>query len=54
MAIAHMLLDRGADPNVYFTAGSGKYTALVAAIGEGEENRPPHPRATSWCVCCSQ
>ena len=44
IAIATMLLDRGADPNVFFMAGSSKYTPLVAAIGEGEESRPPHPR----------
>jgi ankyrin repeat protein len=44
IAIAGMLLDNGADPNVFFRAGSSKYTPLVAAIGEGEENRPPHPR----------
>jgi|RhiMethySRZTD1v2_1073278.scaffolds.fasta_scaffold01606_19 uncharacterized protein len=42
IAIARMLLDRGADPNVFFMAGSSKYTPLVAAVGEGEENRPPH------------
>jgi ankyrin repeat protein len=44
IAIARMLLDRGADPNVFFMAGSSRYTPLVAAIGEGEEHRPPHPR----------
>jgi uncharacterized protein len=43
-AIGRMLLDRGADPNVFFMAGSSKYTPLVAAIGEGEEQRSPHPR----------
>lgn len=42
--IARMLLDRGADPNVFFMAGSSKYTPLVAAIGEGEQNRSAHPR----------
>ena len=25
-------------------AGSSKNTPLAAAIGEGEENRPPHPQ----------
>jgi ankyrin repeat protein len=44
IAIARMLLDHGADPNIFFMAGFSKYTPLVAAIGEGEENRPPHPR----------
>jgi ankyrin repeat protein len=44
IAIAGTLLDHGADPNVFFMAGSSKNTPLAAAIGEGEENRPPHPR----------
>ena len=43
VAIARALLDRGADPNVYFMAGDSRYTPLVGAIGEGEEDRPPHP-----------
>jgi ankyrin repeat protein len=43
MTIARMLLDRGADPNAFFMAGSSRYTPLVGAIGEGEEGRPPHP-----------
>ncbi len=42
--IARLLLDRGADPNAYFMAGASRYTPLVGAIGEGEEDRPPHPR----------
>ncbi len=44
VAIATKLLDVGADPNGFFMAGASKYTALVAVVGEGEENRPPHPR----------
>lgn len=44
VAIAELLLDHGADPNAYFMAGDSRYTPLVGAIGEGEENRPPHPR----------
>ena len=44
IAIAGMLLAHGADPNIFFMAGSSKYTPLVAAIGEGEEQRPPHQR----------
>ena len=43
LAIARALLDHGADPNVYFMAGDSRYTPLVGAIGEGEEDRPPHP-----------
>lgn len=42
VAIARALMDHGADPNVYFMAGSSKYTPLVGAIGEGEEGRPAH------------
>jgi len=41
--LARLLLDYGADPNVYFMAGDSRYTPLVGAIGEGEEDRPPHP-----------
>jgi ankyrin repeat protein len=44
VTIARLLLDHGADPNAYFMAGSSRYTPLVGAIGEGEENRPPHPQ----------
>jgi ankyrin repeat protein len=43
IAIARLLLDRGADPNAYFMAGDSRYTPLVGVIGEGEEDRPPHP-----------
>jgi ankyrin repeat protein len=43
IAIAKLLLDHGANPNAYFKAGNSFYTPLVGAIGEGEENRPPHP-----------
>ncbi len=42
VAIARLLLDAGADPTVFFMAGGSRYTPLVGAIGEGEENRPPH------------
>lgn len=44
VAIARLLLDSGADPNAYFMAGDSRYTPLTGAIGEGEEDRPPHPR----------
>ena len=44
VAIARVLLDHGADPNAYFMAGGSRYTPLVGVIGEGEEDRPPHPR----------
>lgn len=44
LAIARMLLDRGADPNAFFMAGDSRYTPLTGVIGEGEEDRPPHPQ----------
>jgi ankyrin repeat protein len=44
VTIARMLIDHDADPNVHFAAGGSAYTPLVGAIGEGEEDRPPHPR----------
>jgi ankyrin repeat protein len=44
VAVARELLDHGADPNVFFMAGHSRYTPLVGVIGEGEEDRPPHPR----------
>ena len=43
LAIARLLLDHGANPNAYYMAGDSHYTPLVGVIGEGEENRPPHP-----------
>jgi ankyrin repeat protein len=43
VAIARALLDRGADPRVYFMAGDSKYTPFVGIVGEGEEDRPGHP-----------
>jgi ankyrin repeat protein len=44
VAIARLLLDSGANPNAFFMAGGSRYTPLVGAIGEGEEDRPPHPQ----------
>ncbi len=41
--IARLLFDHGADPNVHFMAGDSRYTPLSGVIGEGEEDRPPHP-----------
>jgi ankyrin repeat protein len=42
--IARLLLDAGADPNAYFHAGESHYTPMTGVAGEGEEDRPPHPR----------
>jgi ankyrin repeat protein len=44
VGIAKLLLDHGADPNAWFMAGDSRYTPLVGVIGEGEEDRPAHPR----------
>ncbi|HEY9229098.1 MAG TPA: ankyrin repeat domain-containing protein [Gemmatimonadaceae bacterium] len=44
VAIATMLLDAGANPNAYFMAGDSRYSPLTGVFGEGEEDRPPHPR----------
>ena len=45
VAIARVLLDRGADANDYFEVGSHpcRYTTLCGAAGEGEDDGPPHP-----------
>ncbi len=44
VAIARLLLDAGADPNAFFHAGDSHYTPMTGVAGEGEEDRPPHPR----------
>ena len=42
--IARMLLEAGANPNAFFHAGDSHYTPMTGVAGEGEEDRPPHPR----------
>ena len=42
--IARLLLDAGADPNAFFHAGDSHYTPMTGVAGEGEEDRPAHPR----------
>ena len=43
VAIAQLLLDRGANPNAYYMAGHSVYGALVGIAGDGEQDAPPHP-----------
>jgi ankyrin repeat protein len=49
VAIARLLLDRGASANDYFEVGDGphRYTALCGVAGEGEDDAPPHPQRES-------
>jgi hypothetical protein len=44
VAIARLLLDHGANPNIHFMAGDSRYTPLTGVVGEGEEGRPPRPQ----------
>jgi hypothetical protein len=45
LAIAALLLDHGADPNDFYMAGDARYTVLVGAAGEGEQESPRQPYA---------
>ena len=45
LAIARQLLDNGADPNDFYMAGDARYTVLVGAAGEGEQDSPRQPYA---------
>jgi uncharacterized protein len=47
VAIATLLLDRGADPNDFYMAGDAPYTVLVGAAGEGEQDSPRQPCAAA-------
>jgi uncharacterized protein len=44
VAIALRLLDAGANPNDFYMAGDAKYSALVGAAGEGEQDSPRQPQ----------
>jgi len=51
VAIARLLLDHGADPNVQFDDGWGSpFKPLTGVIGQGEGVRPPHPRASELAL----
>jgi ankyrin repeat protein len=43
LAMARLLLDRGANPNAFYMAGGAPYSALVGVAGEGEQDAAPHP-----------
>jgi ankyrin repeat protein len=45
VAIARLLLDRGANPNDFYMAGDARYSALVGVAGEGEQDSPRQPKA---------
>ena len=47
VTIARSLLDRGADPNVYYEGGNADihYTCITCLVGRGEEQAAVHPRA---------
>lgn len=49
VAVARALLDRGADPNVYYPGGDPAihYTALTSVMGRGEEQGAMHPQAAA-------
>lgn len=45
VAIAELLLDRGADPNTFCVVGDLRFDALTGVMGQGEMGAPEHPCA---------
>jgi ankyrin repeat protein len=45
LAIARLLLDRGADPDDFYMAGDSRYSVLTGVAGEGEQDAPRQPYA---------
>jgi ankyrin repeat protein len=45
LAIARLLLDRGADPSDFYMAGDARYSVLTGVAGEGEQDAPRQPYA---------
>jgi ankyrin repeat protein len=53
--IALILLDHGADPNAQFDDGWGNpFKVLTGVIGQGEGDKPPHPRAAELSLLLIQ
>ena len=50
LAIARLLLDRGADPDDFYMAGDARYTVLTGVAGEGEQDAPRQPYAPALFV----
>ena len=48
LAIAHLLLDAGADPNAPWSDGTNAFTPLVGIIGGGEAGQSAHPMAEEF------
>jgi ankyrin repeat protein len=47
LAIARLLLDRGANPNDFYIAGDARYSAICGVAGEGEQDSPRQPYAAA-------